>query len=88
MPFEHINGTDIFHLEVGQGLPCIVMHGGLGVDHTQFRESLDPLGDVLRLVYLEQSGHYPFVEEPESFRSVLRDWFDRRRSQVSWTPHG
>src|SRR5262245_5088973 len=57
MPFEHVNGTDIFHLEVGQGLPCIVMHGGLGVDHTQFREALDPLGDVLRLVYYDHRGN-------------------------------
>jgi proline iminopeptidase len=29
------------------------MHGGLGVDHSQFREALDPLGEVLRLVYYD-----------------------------------
>lgn len=32
---------------LGGGLPGLVMHGGLGVDHTQFRERLDPLGDAL-----------------------------------------
>jgi proline iminopeptidase len=53
----HLNGTDLFHLEVGGGLPCLVMHGGLGVDHSQFREALDPLGDVLRLVYYDHRGN-------------------------------
>ena len=57
MPSEHINGTDLFHVEVGRGPACVVMHGGLGVDHTQFRESLDPLGDVLRLVYYDHRGN-------------------------------
>src|SRR2546426_3253877 len=57
MPSAHVNGTEISHLEVGKGLPCLVMHGGLGVDHTQFREWLDPLGDVLRLVYYDHRGN-------------------------------
>jgi proline iminopeptidase len=51
------DGTELFHVEVGSGLPCLVMHGGLGVDHTQFREALDPLGDVLRLVYYDHRGN-------------------------------
>ena len=51
------DGSELFHLEVGSGLPCLVMHGGLGVDHTQFREALDPLGDVLRLVYYDHRGN-------------------------------
>jgi proline iminopeptidase len=57
MPFAHVNDTELFHLEVGKGLPCLVMHGGLGVDHSQFREGLDPLGDVLRLVYYDHRGN-------------------------------
>jgi proline iminopeptidase len=51
------DGTELFHVEVGSGLPCLVMHGGLGVDHTQFREALDPLGDVLLLVYYDHRGN-------------------------------
>ena len=51
MPSAHANGAELFYLEVGKGVPCLVMHGGLGVDHTQFRDGLDPLGDALRLVY-------------------------------------
>ena len=57
MPFAHVNGTELFHFEVGEGLPCLVMHGGLGVDHSQFREELDPLGDVLQLVYYDHRGN-------------------------------
>lgn len=57
MPSAHVNGTELFHLEVGKGLPCLVMHGGLGVDHSQFREGLDPLGDALRLVYYDHRGN-------------------------------
>ncbi len=57
MPFAHVNGTDMFHLQVGEGLPCLVMHGGLGVDHSQFRGELDPLGDLLHLVYYDHRGN-------------------------------
>jgi hypothetical protein len=27
-----INGTELFYVQVGQGLPCLVMHGGRGFD--------------------------------------------------------
>lgn len=57
MALARVAGTTLFHLEVGAGVPCLVMHGGLGVDHTQFREGLDPLGDVLRLVYYDHRGN-------------------------------
>jgi len=57
MPSAHANGAELFYLEVGKGVPCLVMHGGLGVDHTQFRDGLDPLGDVLRLVYYDHRSN-------------------------------
>jgi proline iminopeptidase len=57
MALAHVNGTALFYTEVGRGAPCFVMHGGLGVDHTQFREWLDPLGDVLHLVYYDHRGN-------------------------------
>jgi len=37
--------TRLRYVEVGSGTPYLVMHGGLGVDHTQFREWLDPRSD-------------------------------------------
>ena len=44
-------------MEVGEGLPCLLMHGGLGFDHTCLHPWLDPLGDVMRLVYYDHRGN-------------------------------
>lgn len=30
MPFAEINGTALFYVQAGQGLPRLVMHGGRG----------------------------------------------------------
>lgn len=57
MPTAEVNGTELFYREVGDGVPCLVMHGGLGVDHTYLHPALDPLGDVLRLVYYDHRGN-------------------------------
>jgi proline iminopeptidase len=57
MPVAHINGTELFYLEVGEGLPCLVTHGGLGGDHSALHPWLDPLGDVLHLVYYDHRGN-------------------------------
>ena len=48
-----VNDTDLYYVRVGEGLPCLVMHGGFGVDHTLLHPWLDPLGDVLHLVYYD-----------------------------------
>ena len=42
--------------EVGAGFPLIVLHGGPGLDHSTFRPWLDPLGDELRLLYVDERG--------------------------------
>lgn len=57
MPTVSLADAELFVVEVGQGLPCLVMHGGPGVDHTCFRPWLDALGDVLRLVYYDHRGN-------------------------------
>ena len=41
MPVAHLNGTELFYVEVGEGTPCLVMHGGLGFDHTCLHPLLD-----------------------------------------------
>jgi pimeloyl-ACP methyl ester carboxylesterase len=50
------DGYGMFVEEVGSGFPLIVLHGGPGLDHTQFRPWLDPLGDELRLLYVDERG--------------------------------
>jgi hypothetical protein len=34
VPGIRLNATELFYSEVGEGIPCLVMHGGLGFDHT------------------------------------------------------
>jgi proline iminopeptidase len=36
------------------GLPLIVLHGGPGLDHHEFGDYLDPLGDAFRLILVDQ----------------------------------
>jgi proline iminopeptidase len=57
MPVTHVNGTDLFYLEVGTGVPCLVMHGGLGMDHTYLHPWLNPLDDTMHLVYYDHRGN-------------------------------
>jgi proline iminopeptidase len=57
MPVAHINGTDLFYVEVGEGLPCLIMHGGLGLDHTCLHPWLDSLGEEMHLVYYDHRGN-------------------------------
>jgi len=53
MPIAHVNNTELYYVEHGTGRPCLVMHGGLGFDHTYLHPWLDPLGDVFHLVYYD-----------------------------------
>jgi hypothetical protein len=57
MPLVHLNGTDLFYVEVGEGLPCLVMHGGLGLDHTSMHPWLDPLQRIaMTLTQMRATG--------------------------------
>ena len=52
-----MRGIDGLYVEVvGDGVPTLVLHGGLGVDHTVYR-SFDELADVLQLIYLDHRGN-------------------------------
>jgi proline iminopeptidase len=57
MPTAPLNQTSIFFVCHGQGPPCLVLHGGLGFDHTLYRHAFDRLGDRLQVVYLDQRGN-------------------------------
>src|SRR6185312_6219573 len=44
-------------VEIGNGYPVIVLHGGPGLDHHMFRPWLDPLGEQgLRLILVDMRG--------------------------------
>jgi len=57
MPTVKISDTELYYDKCGSGPPFLVMHGGLGVDHTYFRPFLDPLGDNFQLIYYDHRGH-------------------------------
>lgn len=57
MPMLHHGDAGLHYRTVGRGRPCIVIHGGLGLDHTYLSPDLDALGDELQLTYLDLRGH-------------------------------
>lgn len=52
-----VDGCDLFVTEVGAGPPALVMHGGLGLDHTYLSPGLDALGKHRRLYYYDHRGN-------------------------------
>ena len=52
-----INGTEIFYMTQGQGIPIMMMHGGLGEDHKVFSPWLDPLKDHFNVIYYDHRGN-------------------------------
>jgi len=56
VPFVDIGGVTLHVEETGSGLPCLVSHGGPGLNHGLYR-SLDRLGEIRRLVFWDHRGH-------------------------------
>jgi proline iminopeptidase len=55
--YASVNGTDLYFERHGRGIPILVMHGGLGLDHTYFRPWLDRLGECAELIYYDHRGN-------------------------------
>ena len=83
MPTVEVHQTQLFYTRRGTGVPCLVMHGGLGLDHTYLR-GLDSFSDVLHLVYydhrhngrsgrppLETVTHAQLADDAEGLRQHL-----------------
>ncbi len=52
-----LNGLDLFYLEEGAGIPCLLLPGGPGMDHQMFVPWLSPLASNIRLFYLDYRGN-------------------------------
>jgi proline iminopeptidase len=51
------DGGELYVVEHGSGYPLMLLHGGPGLDHHEFRPWLDPLGDMgFRLIYVDERG--------------------------------
>ncbi len=51
-----IEDTRLWVLEIGEGHPLLLIHGGPGLDHVQYRPWLDPLAERFRLIYVDLRG--------------------------------
>jgi len=67
--YASINGNEIFYTTHGHGRPMILMHGGSGLDHTQFRPWLDSLGNQVEMIYYDQLGQGRSTR-PENYESI------------------
>jgi len=71
-----IRGTSLFYDDLGQGMPLLLLHGGMGLDHSYFRPWLDPLAESNRVIYVDQRGHGR-SSPIDSFEGiVLSDWVE------------
>jgi proline iminopeptidase len=64
MPTAHVNGVDLYYVIDGEGPPCLIPHGGLGVDNSLYRNSLQPLAKTNQLVFWDHRGNGRSGGEP------------------------
>jgi proline iminopeptidase len=67
-----VRGTQLFYCVHGGGHPMLVMHGGLGWDHTYLRAGLRPLEDRVEVIYFDHRGNGR-SERPESWEGITHD---------------
>lgn len=75
MALARLSEANLFYRESGRGDPWIVVHGGLGSDHTYLR-AFDRLADDARIVYFDQRGNGRSSQVPEeriTFDTLCRD---------------
>jgi proline iminopeptidase len=72
--FEHAGAT-LWYETVGTGELLVVLHGGLGLDHTCLRPWLDPLAETFRLAFLDfrANGRSTGAVGPGTMRSLADD---------------
>ena len=81
----NVSSEGLFYETIGSGVPILVMHGGLGLDHSYFRPTLDSWGEFAQLHYYDHRGNGrsaapsdwsrvtmdSYVEDAEALRKTL-----------------
>lgn len=75
--YARVNDTDIFYETVGEGKPLLLMHGGLGFDHTYFRPSHDRLAERgYKVIFYDHRGNGR-SERPKDWSGITHEtWAD------------
>ena len=84
--------SKLFSVRKGRGRPVLVIHGGLGLDHTYMR-ALDRLSDVAELIYVDvrANGRSPRDGVAEMTLESIADELDALRAELGfaqWTVLG
>ena len=72
MPTAMINGSEMYMETIGEGQPLLMMHGGLGLDHTYFRPFFDQLADKAKVIYYDHRGNGR-SQHPADFSTLTLD---------------
>jgi proline iminopeptidase len=70
-------GGDSFVVRIGSGDPLLVLHGGLGLDHSGFRPYLDALSDQFEVVYVDLLGNGRSGHLPDAFETDHSMWVNQ-----------
>ena len=73
MGWIDVDGAEVHVDAVGDGPTALVLHGGLGVDHTMYR-TLDPLADRMRLVYVDHRANGRSTGDAAT--ATMQQWAD------------
>lgn len=55
--YAEVNGTKLYYHTAGAGQPLMLMHGGLGLDHTGFLDSFGRLVAHAEVIYYDHRGN-------------------------------
>ena len=67
-----VDGGQIYYETVGEGMPIMVMHGGLGLDSTYLRPYFDQLSDLGQVIYLDHRGNGR-SSRPDDYSSITME---------------
>ena len=70
--YAQVNNTRLYFQVQGQGVPMLMMHGGLGLDHTYFRPWFDALCSHMELIYYDHRSNGR-SERPDNLAGISHD---------------
>lgn len=74
--FLEVNHSNLFVEPRGEGQPMLMMHGGLGLDHTSYWPTFEPISTQAQLILYDHRGNGR-SQRPDSFDGITHDtWID------------